>query len=159
MCLRKAHLAAPPADPTTVCPLSLAIWHTTDPTAPDATETNTTSPGLSIAILSKPTHIRGRNLSDRSDSDQPDLCGDRHKSAHIARRGSGQACLARIKRSIVCSPRQSMSFGGIDIVVANVGVEQVSQKEVIAGARKRRSLELRSDVLRQMAREIIDEGS
>ncbi len=52
-----------------------------------------------------------------------------------------------------------MSFGGIDIVVANVGVEQVSQKEVIAGARKRRSLELRSDVLRQMAREIIDEGS
>src|SRR5216684_1982774 len=55
MCLTKAHLAAPPADPTTVCPLSLAIWHTTDPTAPDATETNTTSPGLSIAILSKPT--------------------------------------------------------------------------------------------------------
>src|SRR6266404_3822527 len=55
MCLTKAHLAAPPADPTTVCPLSLAIWHTTDPTAPDAAETNTTSPGLSIAILSKPT--------------------------------------------------------------------------------------------------------
>src|SRR5438132_11882268 len=55
MSLRKAHLAAPPADPTTVCPLSLAIWHTTDPTAPDAAETNTTSPGLSIAILSKPT--------------------------------------------------------------------------------------------------------
>src|SRR5216683_4169255 len=55
MCLRKAHLAAPPADPTTVCSLSLAIWHTTDPTAPDAAETNTTSPGLSIAILSKPT--------------------------------------------------------------------------------------------------------
>src|ERR1700686_636668 len=55
MCLRKAHLAAPPADPMTVCPLSLAIWHTTDPTAPDATETNTTSPGLSVAILSKPT--------------------------------------------------------------------------------------------------------
>src|SRR6202035_269680 len=54
MCLRKAHLAAPPADPMTVCPLSLAIWHTTDPTAPDAAETNTTSPGLSIAILSKP---------------------------------------------------------------------------------------------------------
>src|SRR5882672_10377668 len=56
MCLTKAHLAAPPADPTTVCPLSLAIWHTTDPTAPDAAETKTTSPGLSIAILSKPTH-------------------------------------------------------------------------------------------------------
>src|SRR5260370_24312508 len=55
MRLRKAHLAAPPADPTTVCPLSLAIWHTTDPTAPDAADTNTTSPGLSIAILSKPT--------------------------------------------------------------------------------------------------------
>src|SRR3982074_185402 len=55
MCLRKAHLAAPPADPMTVCPLSLAIWHTADPTAPDATETKTTSPGLSIAILSKPT--------------------------------------------------------------------------------------------------------
>src|SRR5712672_872030 len=55
MCLRKAHLAVPPADPMTVCPLSLAIWHTTDPTAPDATETNTTSPGLSVAILSKPT--------------------------------------------------------------------------------------------------------
>src|SRR5258708_33039205 len=55
MCLRKAHLAAPPADPMTVCPLSLAIWHTTDPTAPAATETNTTSPGLSVAILSKPT--------------------------------------------------------------------------------------------------------
>src|SRR6266481_1599762 len=55
MCLTKAHLAAPPADPTTVCPLSLAIWLTTDPTAPDAAETNTTSPGLSIAILSKPT--------------------------------------------------------------------------------------------------------
>src|SRR6195256_6972516 len=55
MCLRKAHLAAPPADPMTVCPLSLAIWHTADPTAPDATETNTTSPGLSVAILSKPT--------------------------------------------------------------------------------------------------------
>ncbi|MDB5921105.1 MAG: hypothetical protein JWN13_41 [Betaproteobacteria bacterium] len=29
-------LAAPPADPMTVCPLSLATWHTTDPTAPDA---------------------------------------------------------------------------------------------------------------------------
>src|SRR5258705_13492492 len=55
MCLRKAHLAAPPADPMTVCPLSLAIWHTTDPTAPAATETNTTTPGLSVAILSKPT--------------------------------------------------------------------------------------------------------
>src|ERR1700680_2210603 len=55
MSLRKAHLAAPPADPTTVCPLSLAIWQTTDPTAPDAAETKTTSPGLSIAILSKPT--------------------------------------------------------------------------------------------------------
>src|ERR1700681_1932402 len=55
MCLTKAHLAAPPADPTTVCPLSLAIWHTADPTAPDAAETKTTSPGLSIAILSKPT--------------------------------------------------------------------------------------------------------
>ncbi len=31
--------------------------------------------------------------------------------------------------------------------------------QVIEGARKRRSLELRGDVLRQMAREIIDEGS
>ena len=39
----------------TVCPLSLAIWHATDTTAPAATETNTTSPGLSVAILSKPT--------------------------------------------------------------------------------------------------------
>src|ERR1700682_4210294 len=58
MSLRKAHLAAPPADPTTVCPFSLAIWHATDPTAPDAAETNTTSPGLSIAILSKPTQAR-----------------------------------------------------------------------------------------------------
>src|ERR1700680_1466108 len=47
-------LAAPPADPMTVCPLSLAIWHTTDPTAPDAAETNTTSAGLSIAIFGKP---------------------------------------------------------------------------------------------------------
>src|SRR3984893_4714785 len=55
ICLTKAHLAAPPAEPTTVCPLSLAIWHATDPTAPDAAETKTTSPGLSIAILSKPT--------------------------------------------------------------------------------------------------------
>src|ERR1700680_4742945 len=55
ICLTKAHLAAPPADPMTVCPLSLAIWHATDPTAPDAAETKTTSPGLSIAILSKPT--------------------------------------------------------------------------------------------------------
>src|SRR4030088_3058567 len=55
MCLRKAHLAVPPDDPMTVCPLSLAIWHTTDPTAPAATETNTTSPSLSVAILSKPT--------------------------------------------------------------------------------------------------------
>src|SRR6202049_5256070 len=55
MSLRKAHLAAPPADPTTVCPLSLAIWQTTDPPAPDPAETKTTSPGLSIAILSKPT--------------------------------------------------------------------------------------------------------
>src|SRR6267378_523388 len=55
MCLTKAHLAAPPADPMTVCPLSLAIWHTTDPTAPEAAETNTTSPGLGIAIFSKPT--------------------------------------------------------------------------------------------------------
>src|SRR5207344_1593553 len=36
-------------------PLSLAIWHTTDPTAPEAAETNTTSPGLGCAILSKPT--------------------------------------------------------------------------------------------------------
>src|SRR5580765_785676 len=54
-CLRKAHFAAPPADPMTVCPLSLAIWHTADPTEPDAAETNTTSPGLSVAILSKPT--------------------------------------------------------------------------------------------------------
>ena len=48
-------LAAPPADPMTVCPLSLATWHTTDPTAPDAAETNITSPSLSIAILSKAT--------------------------------------------------------------------------------------------------------
>src|SRR5258707_6128468 len=55
ICLPKAHLAAPPADPMTECPLSLAIWHTTDPTAPEAAETNTTSPGLDIAILSKPT--------------------------------------------------------------------------------------------------------
>src|SRR2546421_659099 len=55
MCLTKAHLAAPPADPTTVCPLSLAIWHTTDPTAPEAADTNTTSPGLGIAIFTKPT--------------------------------------------------------------------------------------------------------
>src|ERR1700737_1389730 len=55
VCLTKAHLAAPPADPTTGCPLRLAIWHATDPTAPDAAETKTTSPGLSIAILSKPT--------------------------------------------------------------------------------------------------------
>src|SRR6266850_2262833 len=55
MSLTKAHLAAPPADPITVCPLSLAIWHATDPTAPEAAETNTTSPGLGIAILSKPT--------------------------------------------------------------------------------------------------------
>src|SRR6266446_4715705 len=55
ICLTKAHLAAPPADPTTVCPLSLAIWHTTDPTAPEAADTNTTSPGLGIAIFSKPT--------------------------------------------------------------------------------------------------------
>src|ERR1700692_4647055 len=55
ICLRKAHFTAPPADPMTVCPLSLAIWHTADPTAPDAAETNTTSPGLGSAILSKPT--------------------------------------------------------------------------------------------------------
>src|SRR5207253_3669264 len=55
MCLSRSHLAGPPADPTAVCPLSFAIWHTTDPTAPDAAETNTTSPALSIAILSKPT--------------------------------------------------------------------------------------------------------
>src|SRR6266481_660049 len=55
ICFTKAHLAAPPADPTTVCPLSLAIWHTTDPTAPEAADTNTTSPGLGIAIFSKPT--------------------------------------------------------------------------------------------------------
>jgi hypothetical protein len=48
-------LAAPPADPMTGCPLSLATWHTTDPTAPDAAETNTISPSLSIAILSKAT--------------------------------------------------------------------------------------------------------
>jgi hypothetical protein len=48
-------LAPPPADPMTVCSLSLATWHTTDPTAPDAAETNTTSPSLSIAILSKAT--------------------------------------------------------------------------------------------------------
>ena len=48
-------LAPPPADPMTVCPLSLATWHTTDPTAPDAAETNTTSPSFSIAILSKAT--------------------------------------------------------------------------------------------------------
>src|SRR5258708_27654013 len=55
MSLTKAHLAAPPADPITVCPLSLAIWHATDPTAPEAADTNTTSPGLGLAILSKPT--------------------------------------------------------------------------------------------------------
>src|SRR5258706_8264689 len=55
ICQTNAHLAAPPADPMTVCPLSLAIWHATDPTAPEAAETNTTSPGLGIAILSKPT--------------------------------------------------------------------------------------------------------
>jgi hypothetical protein len=36
-------------------PLELGDLTTTDPTAPDAAETNTTSPGLSIAILSKPT--------------------------------------------------------------------------------------------------------
>src|SRR6267154_1493579 len=61
MCLTKAHLAAPPADPMTVCPLSLAIWHTTDPTAPEAAETNTTSPGLGIAILSKPNQEETRS--------------------------------------------------------------------------------------------------
>src|SRR5229473_2761086 len=55
MCLTKAHLAAPPAAPMTVCPLNLAIWHTNDPMAPEAAETTTTSPGLGIAILSKPT--------------------------------------------------------------------------------------------------------
>src|SRR3981189_2800292 len=55
ICFTKAHLAAPPADPMTVCPLSLAIWHAADPTAPEAADTNTTSPGLGIAILSKPT--------------------------------------------------------------------------------------------------------
>src|SRR6267154_5272928 len=55
ICFTKAHLAAPPADPTTVCPLSLAIWHATEPTAPEAADTNTTSPGLGIAIFSKPT--------------------------------------------------------------------------------------------------------
>src|ERR1700716_1753511 len=55
ICFTKAHLAAPPADPTTVCPLSLAIWHATDPTAPEAADTNTTSPDLGMAIFSKPT--------------------------------------------------------------------------------------------------------
>src|SRR3979490_524200 len=55
MSLTKAHLAAPPADPMTVCPLSLAIWHATDPTAPEAAETNITSPGSGCAILSNPT--------------------------------------------------------------------------------------------------------
>src|SRR6202166_3475310 len=55
ICLRKANFTAPPAAPMTVCPLGLAIWHTADPTAPDAAETNTTSPSLSVAILSKPT--------------------------------------------------------------------------------------------------------
>src|SRR6267143_621769 len=61
ICFTKAHLAAPPADPTTVCPLSLAIWHTTDPTAPEAADTNTTSPGLGIAIFSKPTQEETRS--------------------------------------------------------------------------------------------------
>src|SRR5260370_34044191 len=54
MCLRKAHLFAPPADPMTVLPLSLAIWQATDPTAPAAAETNTTSPDLSAAIFKRP---------------------------------------------------------------------------------------------------------
>src|SRR6266849_2554743 len=61
MCLTKAHLTAPPADPMTVCPLSLAIWHTTDPTAPEAAETNTTSPGLGIAILRQPNQEETRS--------------------------------------------------------------------------------------------------
>src|ERR1700730_10417613 len=54
MCLRKAHLFVPPADPMTVWPLSLAIWQATDPTAPAAGETNTTSPDLSAAIFKRP---------------------------------------------------------------------------------------------------------
>src|SRR5258708_36946991 len=54
MCLRKAHLFGPPADPMTVLPLSLAIWQATDPTAPAAAETNTTSPDLSAAIFKRP---------------------------------------------------------------------------------------------------------
>src|SRR6476620_8826154 len=52
--LRKAHLFGPPADPMTVLPLSLAIWQATDPTAPAAAETNTTSPDLSAAIFKRP---------------------------------------------------------------------------------------------------------
>src|SRR5712675_2345912 len=34
---------------------ALPIWHATDPTAPEAADTSTTSPGLGIAIFSKPT--------------------------------------------------------------------------------------------------------
>jgi hypothetical protein len=45
-----------PALPITrAAPLSLAIWPATLPTAPAAPETNTTSPGLSAAMSSRPT--------------------------------------------------------------------------------------------------------
>ena len=40
------HLSGPPAMPTTRAPARLAIWPATEPTAPEAAETTTVSPGF-----------------------------------------------------------------------------------------------------------------
>ena len=47
-------LLSPPAIPTTLQPLSFAIWPTTEPTAPEAAEITTVSPSLGCPISSSP---------------------------------------------------------------------------------------------------------
>ena len=50
------HFSSLPAMPTTRQPLILAIWPTTEPTAPEAAETTTVSPGCGRPMSSKATY-------------------------------------------------------------------------------------------------------
>src|SRR5713101_3527455 len=50
------HLLGEPATPTARHPLILASWPTIDPTAPDAAETTTVSPGFGWPMSSRPTY-------------------------------------------------------------------------------------------------------
>src|SRR5882757_5855880 len=50
------HFAGPPAMPTDRAPLILAIWPTSEPTAPEAADTTTVSPALGRPIFISPHH-------------------------------------------------------------------------------------------------------